>query len=117
MTDRRRRAERRGRIAETAAALLLRAKGYSILAQRFAAPGGEIDIVARRGGVLVFAEVKFRRSLAEARLAVTARGRARIKSASAAWLARRGERMDVPLRFDLIAVSPRGIRHLPDAFR
>ncbi len=47
----------RGLSAESRAALLLMAKAYRILARRWKTPFGELDIVARRGSVLVFAEV------------------------------------------------------------
>ncbi|BBE33875.1 YraN family protein [Sphingosinicella microcystinivorans] len=53
-------AERRGRRAERIAALWLRVKGYRILGERVRTPAGEIDIVARRGRMLVFVEVKAR---------------------------------------------------------
>src|SRR6266851_4978697 len=56
----RRIAFRFGLSAESRAAALLIAKGYRILARRFRTPLGEIDIVARRRGVLVFVEVKAR---------------------------------------------------------
>lgn len=53
-------AERRGRRAERIAALWLRLKGYRILGERIRTPAGEVDIVARRGRVLAFVEVKAR---------------------------------------------------------
>ena len=49
-----------GRVAEMVAALYLRAKGYRIIARNLQTPVGEIDIVARRGHLLVFVEVKYR---------------------------------------------------------
>jgi len=50
--ERRRGAHLYGLKAEQVAAWLLRLKGYTILARRFAVSGGEIDLVARRGGVI-----------------------------------------------------------------
>lgn len=113
----RRKAEKAGRLAETVAALFLIAKGYRLLAQRFSAPGGEIDLVARKKDELVFVEVKLRKSLEEARLAVTPGNQSRIRAAADSWLARKARRMDMPLRYDIVALSPRGIRHIRDAFR
>src|SRR5205085_1078996 len=57
---------RRGLSAETRAALLLRVKGYRILARRWQSPVGEIDLVAWRRRVLVFVEVKARARLDDA---------------------------------------------------
>jgi putative endonuclease len=56
----RRRAWRRGRLAESMAAFLLRLKGFRILARGYKVPVGEIDIIARRGRLIAFVEVKAR---------------------------------------------------------
>lgn len=56
----RRQAEKRGRGAETLACWWLRLRGWRILARRARVPGGEVDIVARRGRTLAFVEVKAR---------------------------------------------------------
>jgi putative endonuclease len=53
-------AEQRGRGAETLACWYLRLKGWRILARRARVHGGEVDIVARRGRMLAFVEVKAR---------------------------------------------------------
>jgi len=77
-SERRRRADRAGRLAETLCALSLRLRGYRILDRRFRTPVGELDIVARRGRVLVFVEVKARASLALAAESIAARQRLRV---------------------------------------
>ena len=56
----RRRSERAGRRAEWIGALILTLKGYRILARRFRVHSGEIDLIARRGDVIAFIEVKAR---------------------------------------------------------
>ena len=56
----REKAEQRGRRAETLACWYLRLRGWRILARRARVPGGEVDIVARRGRTLAFVEVKAR---------------------------------------------------------
>ena len=48
---------------EDLAARYLEYKGYEVLARRYKGRLGEIDLVARQGDVLVFAEVKYRRDL------------------------------------------------------
>src|SRR5262249_8841638 len=73
--------------AESRAAAFLIAKGFRILAQRWRSPLGEIDIVARRRRLLVFAEVKARASLDEAAESVNERQRRRIAAAAEIWLA------------------------------
>ena len=80
---------RRGARAERVAALVLRLKGFAILARGHRAPQGEIDIVARRGRLLVFVEVKARRDADLAAHALGARQRARIVRAAAGYLAAR----------------------------
>ncbi|RYA86563.1 YraN family protein, partial [Enterobacter cloacae complex sp. 743-2DZ2F-22B] len=54
-------AEKSGREGERRAAFWLRAKGWRILGERVKTPRGEIDLVARRGSVVAFVEVKWRR--------------------------------------------------------
>jgi putative endonuclease len=106
-----------GLSAESRAAALLIAKGYRILARRFRTPLGEIDIVARRRGVLVFVEVKARDSFDAAAEAIGKRQQSRIISAAQLWLAGRPEDATGDMRFDVVLVVPgRMPRHLPAAF-
>ena len=69
----RRQARARGRLAEAAAALLLRLKGYRILERNWRSPAGEIDIVARRRHTLAFIEVKHRAAFGAAGEAIRRR--------------------------------------------
>lgn len=109
-------AERSGRWAENAAAWYLRLCGYHIVARRFLTPAGEIDIVARRGRITAFVEVKLRSTLNDAAEAVTVRQQRRLADAAALWLAR--NRTAGAVRFDAILVAPwRLPRHIADAFR
>src|SRR5262249_15645780 len=87
----RRRAWRRGRLAEAAVALVLGLKGFRILARGFRVPVGEIDIVARRGQLLVFVEVKARQSAWAAAESLGPRQRRRILQAARWFLARHPE--------------------------
>lgn len=117
-TDVRRADEQAGRVAETVAALLLRLKGYRILAHRFRGLRGEVDLIASRGGLLVFVEVKRRSTLDEAALSVTGRQRARIAGAAEEYLARHPHLGTSGVRFDAVLVASRRLpRHVPDAWR
>lgn len=103
--------------AESRAAAFLIAKGFRILARRWRSPLGEIDIVARRRHLLVFAEVKARASLDEAAEAVSDRQRRRIAAAAEIWLAANPDETIRDIRFDAILVAPGKIpRHIPAAF-
>jgi putative endonuclease len=114
----RRRAYRRGRRGERLALWWLRLKGYRILAHDLRAPGGEIDIIARRGRTIAVIEVKWRDSLAGAVEAILPRQRARILRAVGSFLARHPHYSDHAVRFDVMLVAPRRWpRHLPDAWR
>lgn len=108
---------RLGLSAESRAAAYLVAKGYRIIARRWRSPVGEIDIVARRRGVLVFVEVKAREVLDDAAWSVTERQQRRIVAAAEAWLARFPEDATRPIRFDAMLVAPRRLpRHIEAAF-
>ncbi|MEQ1931787.1 MAG: YraN family protein [Parvularculaceae bacterium] len=110
-------AERQGRRAERLAAFYLQLKGYRLLARRFKAAGGEIDLAARRGDVLVFAEVKARADLDAGVLAVTPSSRRRVEAAGRAFIASRPHLAPLGVRYDIMAVSGVRIRHLRDAWR
>ncbi|MGN6749492.1 MAG: YraN family protein [Xanthobacteraceae bacterium] len=107
----------RGLSAESRAALFLIAKAYRILARRWKTPFGEIDIVARRRGVVVFVEVKARGGVDEALEAVTERTKRRVMAAAELWLARNPQQSNRDMRFDVIVVTPGKMpRHIVNAF-
>lgn len=102
--------------AEWLAEMLLRAKGYSILARRFAAAGGEIDLVARRGATLVFVEVKARHGLEAALGSITEQKRQRLGRAARAYLGRLGA-LPETIRMDAVFISPHALpRHVKGIF-
>ena len=113
----RRRAETAGRRAERLAGLMLRLKGFSILARRFKSPVGEIDLVAKRGGLLVFVEVKARANRDDALYAVTPAVRRRVSAAADAYLARHPHLAASDMRYDIVAVCGWRLYHVKDAWR
>ncbi len=116
--QRRRRALRRGRAAEWLALWHLRLKGWSILARRWRSPQGEIDILARKGGVLAVVEVKARRDLETAAFSLATRQRGRILRAAQSFLQGRPELAGLDLRFDVILLAPwRPPLHIEGAWR
>ncbi len=113
----RRRSNQFGLRAEWIAAIWLAVKGYRILVRRFQVVGGEIDIVARRGDVVAFVEVKARPFLDDAATAIDETKRRRVSRAVRVWLARNPWAMSATLRGDAVFVAPRRLpRHLPAAY-
>ena len=102
----RQRAHRLGHAAEWRAVWRLRIAGYTILARRYKTRLGEIDIVARRGNVLAFVEVKARRDRMAAVDAVTLTSQKRIRAAGDHWLARQPDAARLSLRYDIVAITP-----------
>ncbi|MCP4572577.1 MAG: YraN family protein [bacterium] len=113
-----------GRAGEEVAAAFLAACGYRIVERRWRMPGGELDLVTRRDGWLVFVEVKTRgpRATAVETAWVGHRQRRTLRRAARSWLAAHPEVRYRNCRFDVVAVSWRGdgagcsLRHLPGAF-
>lgn len=113
----RRGAERGGRRAERLAAWWLRLRGWRILATRVRTPVGEIDLIARRGRVLAFIEVKARAGRAEAALALDEYRLRRVARAAEALLARYMREGDI-VRIDAMFVTPwRLPQHLANIFQ
>jgi len=113
---------RLGRAGEDAAAAYLESRGYRIAARNARADRVELDLVVERGGVVVFVEVKTRRSrrLGPPEASVDARKQARIARGAAAWL-RAQRRRPRRVRFDVVTCEPDPdgrfrIRHLEAAF-
>jgi putative endonuclease len=102
----RQQAEKRGRGAETLACWYLRLRGWQILARRARVPGGEVDIVARRGRIVAFVEVKARASEEAAAMALDD-WRLRRVAVAAERLAPRYMRDGDDLRIDALFIVPR----------
>ncbi len=111
-----RRAE--GAAREASARRYLEAHGLVFVTGNFNCRLGEIDLIMRDGGTLVFVEVRYRSSerFGGAAASVDARKRARLSAAAGYYLAR--HRTDLPCRFDVVAIGPeervRWIKHAFD---
>lgn len=117
VTQDRQKAERRGRRTEAMSALYLRLSGWRLLDHRVRTGAGEIDLVARRGGILAFVEVKQRCSLEAARHAITPRQQTRLIRAASLWRSRHAQWLDLQPRFDVFIWPGRGWpRHIQGAF-
>ena len=106
-----------GRVGEDTACADLAARGWEILDRNVTRPGGEIDIVARQGETVAFIEVKRRSGVrygtgAEAVTLAKQRRIARV----ALQYAQERDLLDARLRFDVIEVTPAGVRHIEGAF-
>ncbi len=110
-------AYRRGHRSEWLAAAALMLKGYRIVARRYRTKLGEIDLIARRGDLVLIVEVKARPTLAAAMEAVGRSSERRIEAAADLWLARQEDFSRLSVRFDLVAVLPRRWPvHVPGVF-
>jgi putative endonuclease len=109
---------KRGADAERRARLHYRLRGYRILETNAWAGGHELDVVARRGRQLVFCEVKAKLGdrYGDPAEMVDAEKQRRLSQAAEAWLARHPELAGLEVRFDVVAVTPRGVERVADAF-
>lgn len=100
-----------GRRAEQAVVDHYARAGFEIVARNWSCRGGEVDVIARRGPLLVFVEVRARSTafLASPTASVTAAKQRRVATAAGRFLAT-GGRPDVDLRFDVVGVRPHGRR-------
>jgi putative endonuclease len=116
--------KRLGDRGEAEAAAWLSAQGYEVLDRNVRTRFGEIDLVARRGGVVVFVEVKSRTGVGFGHPgeAVAALKQRRLGRLASAYL-RQHRIDDCEARFDVIAVFAGGdgeivrLEHIPDAFQ
>lgn len=113
----RQQAERHGHLAETIALWFLRLKGYRLLARRFKSPGGEVDLIMRKGATTAFIEVKARARVDDSVISVTRFQSRRISSAAAFYTAQDARAAQSFCRFDIVAVpSYLWPTHIKNAF-
>jgi putative endonuclease len=113
---------RDGEAAERRAADLLIENGYVVLEQRYRFHRHDIDLIARRGSIVVFIEVKARGASADtsrygsALLSIGVRKQRELVRAASAWLQRHGKPGDLA-RFDVIVFEAGKVQWLQSAFR
>ena len=112
----RRAAEARGRDGESRAAWYFRLRGWRILDRRVRTPVGEIDLVARRGKLVAFVEVKTRATAAELAFAIDEPRLARV-AAAAEYLMPRYAQPGDDIRVDVLLLAPgTPPRHIENAW-
>ena len=114
--DERKAAEAAGRRGERLAGWWLRLKGWRILDRRVRTPAGEVDLVARRGSLVAFVEVKTRGSAAELDFAIDERRLARVAAAAEVLMPRYAGPGD-DIRVDVVLIAPgTRPRHIENAW-
>ena len=108
----------RGIKAEFLAKIFLRLKGYRILAHRYKTPVGEIDLIAKKGQLLIFIEVKARESMEQALESVSSTQQKRIIRAALYYLNSIHKYEKYTTRFDVICIDRTFLpKHLENAWQ
>lgn len=107
-----------GQEQEEKAAELLENMGYQIVSKNYRCRLGEIDLIAREKGTLVFIEVKYREKniAGTPEEAVTFRKQRNISKTAAWYMAEKNLALDTPVRFDVVAITPDQVRIYKNAF-
>ncbi|MGY2733118.1 YraN family protein [Sphingomonas sp. UYP23] len=109
-------AEASGRRGERLAGWWLRLKGWQILARRVRTPAGEVDLIARKGALVAFVEVKLRATAGELDFAIDERRLARV-AAAAEYLMPTYAGPGDDIRVDVILLAPgTRPRHIENAW-
>lgn len=107
-----------GKEKEACASSYLSEQGYEILEQNFYTRYGEIDIIGREDGYLVFIEVKYRSSSKNGvpEASVTLAKQKKILRAAEYYLYKKGIPEDTPVRFDVLSILKEEYRLIKNAF-
>ena len=97
----------KGQSGEEQACRYLNRHGFEILDRNARLGRGELDIVAKKDGLLLFVEVKTHQNRESGILALSPDKCARLQSAAESWLGRHPQYARLQCRFDLIIVTPR----------
>lgn len=102
---------RHGYRAERFVARRMKLRGFKILVRNFVWRGGEIDLIARRGDLLVVMEVRFRSNEDQisAKQTVDQKKQVRIMRGARAYIRRHPELSRCAVRFDVAGVTRKGL--------
>lgn len=109
---------RTGAQAERRARLYYLLRGYRVLGANVRPGGVEVDLIVRRGRRVIFCEVKAKLGarFGDPAEMVGGEKQERLRRAAEAWLAEHPEAADWEVRFDVVSVTPRGVRRVANAF-
>jgi putative endonuclease len=95
-----------------------RLRGYRILGSNVWIAGNELDLIVRRGGALVFCEVKGKSGdgFGDPLEMVTAEKVRRVRRAAVAWLATNPEHSGCDVRFDVVVERAGKLERVANAF-
>jgi putative endonuclease len=119
--DKARPSKERGGEAESIALEYLKQQGLRLIARNYHCPNGEIDLIMEQSDMLVFVEVRFRKTstFGSALESIDARKKSRIIRCAAHYLST--QKISKPARFDVVALSAENRRldidWVPDAFQ
>ena len=105
-----------GKRGERQAVRYLKLNGYSIVETNYKNPFGEVDIIAEKGDVIAFIEVKTRQNENYGAPSEAVNSRRRLKYVQAAKYYFYGKQMDRTVRFDIIEILRGEINHIENAF-
>jgi len=107
-----------GKSKEELATCFLVEKGYLILEQNYRTPKGELDLVAREGGYMVFIEVKYRSSVSFGfpEEAVDIKKQYKIRGAAQYYMVERHLPTHMPCRYDVVVILGDEINVIRNAF-
>ena len=105
-----------GKKGENIAVRYLKLRLYKILRRNYRRKTGEIDIIAKKGGYIIFIEVKYRNNNSKGlpREAVTTFKQRQIKSTAEMYILE--NKLDCNMRFDVIEILDKKVEHIKNAF-
>ena len=107
-----------GILSEYFAVLILLLKGYQIIRHRYKSNAGEIDLIAKKGGIIIFIEVKARNNIDNIHEVITEHQKNRITRSASVFVAQNSRLSQFNMRFDVILIAPRTLffKHITNAW-